>query len=173
MLLQSFLIKHKTGLCAGAFLLVSILLPVFPAVSHSKTDSAGTTFKVEKTAEFINLVYTGTELHKKGKLDRALEKYNLALEIAPASEMVLLCMGKLYLQKGNQERAFEIYREVLEKTGDKSSIISARTALGVIYMDRGEYEKAIDEFRECLHLDPESKKAVLYRTKINRCKSEL
>jgi tetratricopeptide (TPR) repeat protein len=127
----------------------------------------------QKEQRFIDHYFSGTEYHRRGYLEKALNEYLKAKEISPENPSILACLGKLYWQKGEFDKAIKIYEKVLDLDKTKKVEVNTRSTLGIIYMELERYEDAISEFKECLTLDKKSNKEIFYRSSINKCKAAL
>jgi tetratricopeptide (TPR) repeat protein len=124
---------------------------------------------LEKTRDADYYFYLGEEYRKKGKLKKAIEYYDKALEIDPAHEMALFCEGCCYFphtkktmlydlgidKKSRDIRAIKVFQKLvnIRKRFSKKDW-GLFFFLGISYYFVGQHEKAIENFNIGLRLNP-------------------
>ena len=157
-----------------AFLLVGFMLFFGHPATCFSTGIKDKDISVAKPdKEFIKHFFNATELHRKGKLDKALSEYNKAIEYDKSNLMILNSIGRIYWQKGQLNDAAAVFRQVLNKSENKDEEAKARSSLAVIYMDQNNCKKAMEELELCLDLEPEPARQMSYKIMINKCNAEI
>ncbi|MCP4622226.1 MAG: tetratricopeptide repeat protein [bacterium] len=98
-------------------------------------------------ASYSNL---GTTYLRMGKIDKAIECFELALLKDPYNQNYLLDLGTVKFQAGDINGAVLALRTDQEANPD---FIPAYLILGQIYYVQGDYEKALEQFQEAQRLD--------------------
>lgn len=129
--------------------------------------------RVSVKQAFIDHYFSGTEYHRKGDLSRAETEYLKARGLDPENPVILNLLGRLYMQKGDPERAIRMLEETLRHCSSGKPVLQAHWALGDIYLSEKRYKRALSEFEECLRLDLRSKTERLIKSRINTCKTGL
>ncbi len=165
-------IKNKKDICrVGKFLIISFLLLCgCPSICLSTGINDKEITYVKPDKKFINHFFNATELHRKGDLSKAPDEYNKVLEYYPSNPMILNCIGRVYWQMGDSDRAVAIFQRILNESDNAQTEVKARSSLGVIYMNKGNYARALEELERCLDLEPELSRQIAYQTVINKCK---
>jgi len=105
--------------------------------------------------------YLGLAATQLDMLEEGLGYFQTALEINP-TDLLLLIVGKSYLQLERTKEAEEYLLRAVNKTEDTAVEIQARFLLGQMYFEREEYFKAEDQYTEILANDPNSSDAYYY-----------
>jgi tetratricopeptide (TPR) repeat protein len=146
-------------------------IPPLPRHEESTTDdlihSLTGQLRIQSTdvSEEANLRRVLAETHlNKGNFDRALEvmaKYNDATNIVPLPlpfrASVLLCLGRVYLERKQLNlaidalrRSLTIYSQLSENNGDDTGIAGAHVSLGRAMLNSGEFLTARDHLHRAL-----------------------
>lgn len=104
----------------------------------------------ENTLVRVNL---GTAYYQKKLYDKAKEQAVFVLSRNPFEWEAVLLLGNISKDKGELQKAAELYRKVL-MLYPKSS--KAFNNLALIYSDAGSDKQALENFRKAVELDPES-----------------
>jgi tetratricopeptide (TPR) repeat protein len=145
--------------------------PPHPHHGQSTTDSLIDSLTGQLThppadvCEEANLRRVLAESHlNKGELDRALEalsKYNDATNIIelpiPFRASVLLCLGRVYLERKQMElaidalqRSLNFFNQLSEGKGDDTGIAGAYAALGRVLINKGDFLPARDHLHRSM-----------------------
>lgn len=89
-------------------------------------------------------------LESKGEFDRAMEQYNLALQVMPTYPDVHFQRGQLLVRLGHLEEAVASFRRALETNPD---YVDARLRLGYVQLALGEAAAARETFRAAMDSD--------------------
>jgi peroxiredoxin len=90
----------------------------------------------QATERYLSLA---DHLRKRGWYDSAMNSYEEALKIDPASTEAYLGMGMLYLDQKAPDKAGEAFQFVLKNNPDN---LAALKGMGQVYLSRGEIDKA-------------------------------
>ena len=107
---------------------------------------------MEKLKNFNKSFENATNLHKKGKINEALEIYLELQKEDNNNSQLLFQIGNAYLQKGNVELSIDFYRKVSEI--DKNHFSNLNN-LGGALATTGKYAEAIVAFKQTLNIKPE------------------
>jgi len=106
-----------------------------------------------KTPEGAYLI--GIESLIERDTDRAIEELVKLAKINPDIAETYLALGNLFRAKGDTERAIQVHRSLLHRTGiDKSLAIQAKFNLALDFRKAGFIERAISAFEEVLSDNP-------------------
>jgi tetratricopeptide (TPR) repeat protein len=97
----------------------------------------------------------GIELQKAGKLEEAIQEYELALKPGPQFA-VLANLGSVYAKLGRYEEAIARYEEALRLAPGQPGVL---LNLGLAYYKTGNVEKAWEIFDPLVRADPENRQA--------------
>ncbi|MCX6236413.1 MAG: tetratricopeptide repeat protein [Bacteroidia bacterium] len=122
-------------------LLITLTLVLFFAVNLFGQD--------EKIKE---LVSQGTQLHDEGKYDKAIKKYNAALDIDKNSSLANYELSYTYMTIEKYDDAIKYSKRVIELNGYNQQ--AAYTVLGTSLDMKGQPNDAIKAYREGLILFP-------------------
>lgn len=89
-------------------------------------------------------------LEKEGKLNKALEMVNLALELNLEDPRLLLRAARLQHAIGDVHESLRLLERMVTISNDPE----ARQALAEIYMEIGAYDKVIEHCTRALHINP-------------------
>ena len=113
-------------------------------------------YQREDIYDYLGLAATQLDL-----LEEGLGYFQTALEINP-TDLLLLTVGKSYLQLERTKEAEEYLLRSVNKTEDTAVEIRARFLLGQMYFEREDYFKAEDQYTEILSNGPNSSDAHYY-----------
>ncbi len=106
---------------------------------------------MEKLKNFNKSFESATNLHKKGKINEALDIYLELQKEDNNNSQLLFQIGNAYLQKGSIELSIDFYRKVNEI--DKNHFNNLNN-LGGALATIGKYAEAIDVFKQTLNIKP-------------------
>jgi len=95
----------------------------------------------------------GAILHKKGRLDEALQAYNKAYDINPDDRYTVNNMAVLFLDRGNIREARNLLRDL---TMSHPDYFDGQFNLGRSYYLSGDYARAAETLQKALNLRPNS-----------------
>lgn len=107
----------------------------------------------------LDLLEKGNQYLEEGKYEEALSLFIEFLELNPLVYQTHLLIGDVYREMGEDEKAIEEYKIVLEKAeSDKNIgqeiIAKALAAVGELYLKKGDLEKAKKFFEESIEKYP-------------------
>ena len=102
--------------------------------------------------DWISYFKQGNTYTAEGKLDRAIEFYQKALELNPNYQDSYLNLGIVLRRQGKLEEAIAQYEKAIEI---QPSFADAYLSLGNIYCQLAEYPKVRDLWQKALELQPE------------------
>ncbi len=91
-----------------------------------------------------HLLSEAQSLYRTGRLDAAIEKYRLMLQVNPRSPEAHAGLARIYLKQGNVNLASETVRDGLTLSDSPE----LRVALGEIYFRQGKISEAEEEWRK-------------------------
>jgi DNA-directed RNA polymerase subunit alpha len=101
----------------------------------------------------------GRELETEGQYGRAMEQYELAIDLDPEHRKALFRLALNCDMNGEDERAMKLYKRCASL---QPTFLGALVNLGVLYEDHQEFERAVECYRRVLAIDPANKLARLY-----------
>ena len=102
-------------------------------------------------------MHAGVEAYGDRELDRAIEQFTYATQVAPSSAMAFKGLGNAYAQNGNEEEAESAYREAVRLQPEEVEVWLNLAELSL----RGQaYEKAISDAQQVLVLEPQNMEAM-------------
>jgi tetratricopeptide (TPR) repeat protein len=112
-----------------------------------------------KEMRYNNKLQKGYELSANNEVDKAIENYKKAIEIAPDKVDVntYTIVGNALLNQGKADEAIEYYKQAI---GINPKFIRAYNGLGFVYDKLKEYEEAEKYYRKALQIDPKFEDAV-------------
>lgn len=96
-----------------------------------------------------NVLREAMSLYRRGKLDAAIEKYELMLRINPASPEAHAGLTRIYLKQGRMDLASETVRKGLTFSNSPD----LRVALGEVYFREGKIPEAEEEWLKIANSD--------------------
>ena len=98
---------------------------------------------------------SGVSSYRRDQLDKAIEKFRLAIKIIPDSTSAYKNLGITYSQMGEDSLAVETYLEAMEIAPQD---LKLKTILGALYYKNAKYEKSIEVLKKVVEeADPNSK----------------
>jgi len=116
--------------------------------------------KSEKTViqeDLMQFLKEGNRLFKEKKYDESIAAFQKVIEKAPDVYQISYKIGDCYREKGDLDKAIEIYEEVIKKAEEKKDISNIAKALGTIggiYLGKQELEKAQSYFKKSIEINP-------------------
>jgi tetratricopeptide (TPR) repeat protein len=111
-----------------------------------------------KNRYWRELFNSGVSSYRQDQLDKAVDKFLLAIELIPDSTASYKNLGIVYSQMDKDSMAVQTYLKAIEIDPED---IKMKTVLGSLYYKNGEYENAIDIFQKVVEkADPNSKEYV-------------
>jgi tetratricopeptide (TPR) repeat protein len=122
----------------------TLLIDTYHAISSIFLEKG----QVKDCAEALTAVATLYE--KQGKIEDAIKKLNIAVEVYPDSASAHHNLAKIYAKKGMEtDMAYEL-RELIRINADD---FNAHWNLGIYYFKSGDYEQAIEECMRLIELE--------------------
>ena len=103
------------------------------------------------SASLPELMNAARNFHSQGRLDLAAHSYEAAIAIHPTPAPLLVDLGNLRQDQGNQPGALLCYEHALE--ADRNCVVALQN-LGYLLFNMGEAEKAHDIYEQLIALDP-------------------
>ena len=123
---------------AATVLLVTLPLLVLPLEPTTRLDA-------------VTHVRRGQGYFFEGRVGKAIESYDLALAIDPASFEAHYWLGEAYRFWGEHTKAIPAYEQAIRLN---PGLVQAHERLGQSYYDQGRLALALESFQEALRLDP-------------------
>lgn len=103
---------------------------------------------------FLALNILTIQYYKNKKIKQGMNRYDEQLKTNSEDSVALENKAQLYAQKGQYDKAIQIFTEALEITKNPSYVVHDR---GLAYMRKGASEKAIIDFNRAMELNPDEK----------------
>jgi len=123
-----------------------------------ETDESKSVKKVVKKTSLVNPDYNRMKLYKKGinlmadeKLEEAVEMFQLALRIDPASVDVLMKLGYARFHLDDHIEAITVYDKILDIDVTNPEAWNLK---GLVYYELKKYAKALDAVEKAIESDP-------------------
>ncbi len=101
---------------------------------------------------------SGVSNYRRDQLDKAIEKFSLAIKIIPDSTSAYKNLGITYSQMGDDSLAVETYLAAMKIAPQD---LKLKTILGALYYKNAKYKEAIEIFQQVVEkADPNSKEYV-------------
>ena len=91
------------------------------------------------------------------QFDKAQDQLHNALHLN-RHDLTYIMLGKIFLLKGDLDKAIEIYKKAVEFSPENTELL---TALGLLYLQLGIYQKAFEHLGNTLTYDPTNYKVLL------------
>ena len=163
-LLASMLIVKLSAVTSYGKIVVSALFLILFAFYSTETFSRNYAWKDELTFwtatvrespdEPLPHYNLGAALERHGRLDEAIEEYQKAISLKPAS-VAYKALGEVYYRKGYKNKAVLEYYKALELEPQSSEM---HNEAGIILMETGNFDKAQEHFRKAVDLVPDNPK---------------
>jgi serine/threonine protein kinase len=102
----------------------------------------------------------GVLLYNEGKLDLAIDDFNMAIKLNPANPHSYLKRGEAYNKKGNFDLAVYDFNQVIIMQPDSSEAYCGR---GIAYSNQNIYDLAITDFSNAIKMKPDVSNYYYYR----------
>ncbi len=101
----------------------------------------------------------GNQLLKDGKYDEALASYQQFLEKNPAAYQVQMSIADCYREKGEVDKALDLYNKVIEQAksdtaGGKDATAKAQAGIGNSYLKQNKIQEAQEFFKKSVDNTP-------------------
>ncbi len=123
--------------------------PIFAGGQASAEES--TSHSSAGTASFADLLTAAINFRAQGRFELAAHSYEAAIATHPAPAAVLIDLGNLRQDQGNQPAAVLCYERALQ--ADRNNVVALQN-LGYLLFNMGESEKAHDVYERLISLDP-------------------
>lgn len=112
----------------------------------------------------------GDSAYQRGDMDRAIENYEMAINVNPNYEGVYNNCGLAHLQKRDYDRAIENFNKAIDLKPDAGTYFNR----GLAHFDKRQYDRAIEDYTEAIdrQLEPDNSEAYYNRGKTYRRKGE-
>jgi tetratricopeptide (TPR) repeat protein len=107
----------------------------------------------------------GEALNRAGRVDEAIEAFQVALAIEPRFMALENNLAILYMMRGDTSKAVAHYRSILQRQPELSD---AWLNLGVVYAKSGQYKAAREAWKNVLKYSPTDSTAKAYLAKLPR-----
>ena len=94
----------------------------------------------------------GIAYAEKGNYDRAIEDFNMAIELNPNYAYAYNNRGLAYRGKGDFDRAIENFNTAIDLTPNYAVAYNNR---GVTYGDKGDFNRAIEDYTKAIEIKPD------------------
>jgi tetratricopeptide (TPR) repeat protein len=124
-----------------------------------KKVSAGTDGGIIQDEESFVFLDAGNQYFKDMKYDEAIAQYELFLEKNPKAYQVQVNIADAYKEKGNYEKATELYNKIIELSASDATLgkeVSGKAYAGIgdIYLKQNKLAEAQDYFRQSIERSP-------------------
>lgn len=107
--------------------------------------------KVKKLRHAPSNIKLGQIFQSNNLINDALEQFEVALSIDPASAEARNGLAKCYIQIGNNNKAIQLLNQALEQGDAFADIFNS---LGLAYLNEKLHSKALSNFQEALSINP-------------------
>ena len=123
-----------------------------PTLAPATTDRALADYgkALSSTAPMPGSIKTAATLCPKGNVDRALQDFTKAIELAPENASAYNERGEIYAKKGDTERAMQDFAKAIALEPDDTW---AYTNRGDLHADKRRYDQAIADFTKAIEVD--------------------
>ncbi len=112
-----------------------------------------------------DLLAKSKELYQAGNDDDALSQLNRTLMVEPMNAEAHLMIGRIYLRRGDLQRAVATLKTALFWSEQK--LIDAHILLGRIFLEKGDRAQALTHSRAALQLDPNNQEAIALQRQVD------
>jgi tetratricopeptide (TPR) repeat protein len=125
-------------------------------LKKASESAGGAVVQDESSFSFLDL---GNQLYKDGKYDEAIAQYQLFLEKNPQAYQVQLNLADAYREKGDFDKAIELYNKLIELSGGdkvlgKEVAGKAQAGIGDIYLKQNKLAEAQEYFKKSIESSP-------------------
>ncbi len=125
-------------------------------LKKARESAGGGVVQDESSLGFLDL---GNQLYKEGKYDEAIAQYQLFLEKNPLAYQVQLNIADAYREKGQFDKAIELYNKLIELSGGdkvlgKEVAGKAQAGIGDIYLKQNKLPEAQEYFKRSIESSP-------------------
>jgi len=106
---------------------------------------------VHYTEQYGQLMAKGADLTRSNELDRAIQIYHEAINLAPSIPDAYYELGMLHHGRGETSEAIRLLNETVERNAEDAFVFNN---LGVLYYHAGLTEKALLNFQRAIEIDP-------------------
>jgi tetratricopeptide (TPR) repeat protein len=83
---------------------------------------------------------------------KLFERINTELPDTPSHKFALFYLAKIYLEKGEHNKAMDVYKKLTKVCKEDAFLFLAKERLARLAMDEGKYELALSLYRELLKM---------------------
>jgi protein O-mannosyl-transferase len=150
---QTSAIKYS-GVATGILLLAAISFLTFRQIEVWKNTFSLWTYVIEKEPERVPLAYNnrGQAFYLIGQLDQAIEDFNKAIILDPASFKAYLNRGAAFINKGQFDQANADFDKAIALNPSYSEAYNAK---GSLFGMSGYFDKAIEQFSKAIEINPD------------------
>jgi len=148
--IKNFILKYRFFFGFGAAWCVFWVIfaaVLWPDASEVDLDNRLDAFRT--VTESDELWFKGMEVHRNGKLNRAIQLYTEAHELRPDATMPLLFRARAAFENGDFQSAIDDCNAILEEFPDDSP---AQNMRGLAKYGAGDFDGAIADFEELMKL---------------------
>ena len=108
-------------------------------------------FNIINPPVYLKLIKQGEELIKQGKFDEALSILEDVLKTKPESASIRILMGKAFEGKKENEKAYQLYKEAVEKNPE---YLRAHNTVADFLLKIGKKKEALDSLERAAKISP-------------------
>lgn len=130
------------------------------AWQKKQTDNARDYFRRALSARRVNdpalYRHLGEALAETRDYALADRAYSVALDINPRDLESLFGLGELTWQRGNLQKAEDVYRDIVRLTPGNHDTVTALNNLGIILDEQRRFQEAREAYQQALKIEPEN-----------------
>ncbi|HKQ74049.1 MAG TPA: tetratricopeptide repeat protein [Blastocatellia bacterium] len=149
--------RLRAGVATGALLLGSA---VTGSVLYTKWNDQKIQDELLRRASQVTL--DGNEEAGKKNFEKATEKYNQAISIAPSYEVAYLSRGRAYFERKQYDEALADFNETIRLNVNNAEAYIGR---GNVYLQKRDFAGALDAYNRAIDLNPRLSDAYINRGK--------
>jgi protein O-mannosyl-transferase len=152
---------------SAAFALAFLIYSTLEQIGIWKNGFALWNDVIEKQPNRVPVAYNnrGSEFMKMGRLDKAVEDFNMAIAQDPSDYLAYANLGKLYLNIGSFEKSIEYAGRAIVLAPSQAVPYNNR---GISYHITGRYDSALEDFNKAIELDRDYANAYFNRGNLFR-----
>ena len=100
----------------------------------------------------------GMKYYEEGNIDRAIERFNRAIEIYKYCSDAYYNLGNIFLRKGSIEQAITCFIESVENEKNNQKRSKFLNTLGFTYLKSGDFKSAFTQFKKAVEVNPSCEK---------------